>query len=67
MKMTEWRAPEEQIRRALATGAHSRPVSEEYLFAQGYITSDHDDRQRAIRDAARDARILRQAPEPVSS
>jgi hypothetical protein len=64
--MIEWRAPEDRVRAALATQAEPMAASEAYLFEQGYISSDWDDRQRAIRDAARDSRMLRQAPALLS-
>ena len=64
--MTEWRAPEQEIRRALAAQAEPKATTDDELFRMGYITSDHDERQRALRDAARDARMLRQAPEAAA-
>jgi hypothetical protein len=53
----EWRAEEMQIRAALATPAE--PSDREFdLIAQGYITRDYDDSQRALRARALDDKML---------
>lgn len=63
----QWGAESSKIRAALAAEARTRDTTDDELFEQGYISADYENRQNVLRARARDERMLRQAPEPVSA